>query len=225
MKRLLFASVLLLFASLCANARDDDPVKAKLTKAKEAYAKEMDQYQTEVTAYFDKREEAARKDSNKKLVDQILAERKTYEDLGDLPKAAPLELRQKAATAKTAMEAAYATAVKEFTKAKKDEDAVLTEKQGQAFSKLVGKWQDINPVGNLFLLKADGSAVEYMASGKENSTGEWEVDKDGKVAIRLKNGFTVSGKLPDKEGFKTEVFGPNSEKAIASLTLRKRSSK
>ena len=132
-----FAVVLtgLLLACCAASGDDTDAVKEKLFAAKKAYDKDMGTYRTAVGEWFDKREETARKDGNKKLVDQIKGEREAFDESGMLPKGAPAAISQKAATAKKALEAAYGTAVKEYVKGKKDDEAAAVEKELLDFRK------------------------------------------------------------------------------------------
>jgi hypothetical protein len=125
--------VSLVAAAYCARADDKDPIKDKLLAAKAAYDTEMKQFRQQGTDWFDKREENARKDGNKKLLDQIKAERKAFEDDGDLPKIAPAALKQKPALARKAMEAAYAEAVKAYVRAKKDDEAASVDEAFKTF--------------------------------------------------------------------------------------------
>ena len=78
-----------------AGADDKDPVKEKLFTAKVAYDAEMQQYRKLASDWFDKREETARKDGNKKALDQAKDERKVFDETGALPKAAPAAVQQK----------------------------------------------------------------------------------------------------------------------------------
>ena len=135
MTRVLCAFALLTGALGVTCADDKDPVKEKLLAAKETYRAELRQYQKAVGEWFDKREESARKDGNKKVVDQIKAERGVFDESGELPKTVPAALRQKPAVAKKSLEAAYAQAVKEYTMAKKDAEAASVEEAWKAFPK------------------------------------------------------------------------------------------
>src|SRR6266545_6647356 len=97
--------VALLLSVACAAADDGkDPVKEKLFAAKVAYDKEMAAYRAAVGEWLDKREEAARKAGDKKLVDQVKAERKAFDEDGELPKGAPTALKLRPAAARKALE-------------------------------------------------------------------------------------------------------------------------
>ncbi len=115
--------------------RRQRPVKEKLIAAKAAYEVELKKYRKDASEWFDKREEVARKDGNKKQVDLIKAERATFEESGELPKTIPAAIRQKPGFAKKTLEAAYAQAVKEYTMIKKDTEAAAVEAEGEAFMK------------------------------------------------------------------------------------------
>ncbi|QJX00031.1 hypothetical protein [Frigoriglobus tundricola] len=117
----------LLVACCAASCDDKDPVKDKLFAAKKAYDAEMKLYRKAAEEWFDKREGAARNDGNKKLVDQVKAERATFEGSGALPKAVPAAIPQQAAAANKALEAAYQLAVKEYLIAKDDAAAAGME--------------------------------------------------------------------------------------------------
>lgn len=135
----MFRSVLtVVFGMLICGAvavADDDPVKKKWDAAKAAYEAEMEKFGKATSDWFDKREAAARKDGNKKLVDQIKAERQAFQEKGELPKAAPVTLRQHTIAARSALENAYGVAVKEYTRTKKDVEATAVEKELEAFKR------------------------------------------------------------------------------------------
>jgi len=119
-------------------AVDDDPVKKQLETAKMAYESKMEKFGKAAEEWFEKREDVARKDGDKKLVDQIKAERQRFTEKGELPKAAPMDLKKPRAAAQAAMETAYAAAVKEYTKGKKDDEAAAVEKELTALRAAVG---------------------------------------------------------------------------------------
>lgn len=105
----------------------DDPVGRKLEGAEWAFIRTTEEHQTEVAQWFSKREEAARKDGNKKLVDQIKVERQTFEARQELPKSAPSALKQRLPAARATLQAAYVSAVRAYTKAGNDAEAANIE--------------------------------------------------------------------------------------------------
>lgn len=135
MRRSLLALPAVAAMALLASGQDEDPVKAKLDKAKAAYAADAKKFRDEVGSLFDKREEAARKDGNKKLLDQIKDERKAFEEREELPTSTPKAVRQKLGAARSSLEKAFDTAVKEYTKGKKDAEAAAVEKELDEFRK------------------------------------------------------------------------------------------
>jgi hypothetical protein len=104
-------------------------VRTKLDKAKAAYTADVENYRATVAAWFDKREEAARKNGDKKAVDQIKAERQAFDGKGELPKHFPPAMRSQLTAARTKLEAAYKAAISEYIKGKRDEDATAVEKE------------------------------------------------------------------------------------------------
>ena len=117
----------LLGACGAAHGDDNDPVKDKLFASKKAYDAEMKLYRKAAEEWFAKREGTARNDGNRKLVDQVKAERTAFEETGALAKGVPTAIPQQAATARKALEAAYLLAVKEYLIAKNDDAAAAIE--------------------------------------------------------------------------------------------------
>src|SRR4051812_30878057 len=106
MPRVPLALAAVVTMTLVADAQGDDPIKTKLDKAKTAYASESKKFREEVGAYLDKREEAARKDGNKKLLDQTKEERKAFEERDEVPATTPKMVKQRLTMARAEMEKA-----------------------------------------------------------------------------------------------------------------------
>lgn len=117
---------------------DDDAVKKKLTDAKLAYRLALVDYRQAVGIWCDKRESAARKEGNKKAIDAIKAERKAFDEKGELPKAAPKSIQEKLIAARGALETAYQDVIKGYVKASQDALAEGAEKDLKDFLKEVG---------------------------------------------------------------------------------------
>src|SRR5271166_4561994 len=107
MSRFIICVVVSLFAVSFQTRGDDDPVRAKLEQAKIDYEKSLSQYRELVKEYFDKMEATARIQGSKRSVDQIKAERETFEKSGELPKTAPVTLRTRPAIALANLTEAY----------------------------------------------------------------------------------------------------------------------
>ena len=123
-----------LVLGLCAARPDDaDAVKERLFQAKNAYDGEAQKFRAAVSDVFDKREEAARKDGNKKLVDQIKVERAAFEKTGELPAILPATLQDQMKTARANLDVTYVAVVKDFVRLKEDVAAETTEKAQQKF--------------------------------------------------------------------------------------------
>ena len=106
-----------------------EPIEDKLNKAKVEFDNEYDLYKKSVFTYFDQLEELARKNGSKARVDQIKKERLAFETLGELPKNIPPILSLKFLTIRSNLEKSYKTAIQEFTKIKKDDEAESAENE------------------------------------------------------------------------------------------------
>jgi len=136
--------------ALQAGGREDDPIKTKLDTAKTKYETEMKKFHDAVKESFDKRDDAARKAGKLQLVEQIKAEREQFEKKGHLTTAAPPQLRKMPVTITNALDEAYNTAVKEYTKAKKDDLAaalIKDWKEQRSSGKVPWAWSYIFPPG------------------------------------------------------------------------------
>jgi hypothetical protein len=134
-----FALGVILVLSAAGRALQEDPIKAKLDQAKTAYDEQLDKIRGALLKSLDEKEDAARKAANKKLVDQVKAEREAFESRGELPKSVPTaNLLRDGKAARTTLELAYVEAVKEYVRAKKDDEAAAAEKDLTAFKDSTG---------------------------------------------------------------------------------------
>jgi hypothetical protein len=111
-----------------AVAADEDAVAKKLQAAKDEYDAKIEKVEAAIAKWFDKREAAAQSAGNKKVAEQVKADRAAFSEFGTLPQTAPVELRKPLAGARTAYEAAMLAAIKDFTRLKRDDDAAAIEK-------------------------------------------------------------------------------------------------
>ena len=123
----------LLTAGLATAAAEDDPVKAKLDKAKETYQAAREKNKEYLVGVLTKQEEVARKAGNVALVGKVKKALDEYQGGGPLPGGLAPAVRQRFSAARAAMEAAYADAVREYVKAKKDDLAEAVRKDWDAF--------------------------------------------------------------------------------------------
>lgn len=124
---------LLMLAALGApaaalSAPPADP-KARIEKAKAAYDGELDKLETTVANLFNTYENAARKQGDKATLDRLKPERVAFDLTGALPKDLPAATKQKFTAASDALAAAYNLAIKEYTKAGKDDEAAAVQKE------------------------------------------------------------------------------------------------
>ncbi|QJW93273.1 hypothetical protein [Frigoriglobus tundricola] len=120
-------------ASHTALAAQDDTAQTRIATARAEYESKVDRYQAAVAKWFDKREGDARTTGDRKAVELVKAERAVYSETGALPNGAPDEVRKQLTTARAEFEAAMALAIKDFIRAKKDEDAAVAEQALLAF--------------------------------------------------------------------------------------------
>jgi len=166
-------------ASSCAA---DDAITSTLEAAKFTYAEETDKIRAAVLDFFDKREDTARKAGNKKLVDEIKADRNKFEQSKDIPNSLPAVLKNRITKARGALESAYKRAIKEYTAAKQDEEATATEKELESlmsgrvtdsrkrwvhpkgeFRKINdGSWQEKSGDGTIYLYKETERTKDYV---------------------------------------------------------------
>ena len=138
------ASAALLFSmcvGLVAHA-DTDTIKAKLDVAEKAHASELKRAHQALLDSFDEREKAARTKGNKKLLDQIKAERAAFAESEECPPSALLKFEPRLSGANGRMVAAYKAAIREYTKAKKDDKASATEISLESFQR--DRWKHMN---------------------------------------------------------------------------------
>lgn len=107
----------------------DDPIGEKLKAAKAAHETEVTEFRKAVTALLDEREVKAREKGNKAEVDRLKAEGQAFVDKGAIPLNVPGALTSAHAASKSRMESAYTSAIKEYTKAKKDDLASKVQEE------------------------------------------------------------------------------------------------
>lgn len=100
-----------------------------LDKAKEDYANAGEELRRAVKKHLDDREAKARKVGSKKQLDEIKADRQAYEQLGVIPKGVPKKPSQQVETARSTLMKDYETAIKEYTKARRDDEASAAERE------------------------------------------------------------------------------------------------
>jgi hypothetical protein len=178
-----------------AAASADDPVKAKLLRAKRTYEGAMKKNREAMSAYFQKRQETVNKGGNQKLIDQVALEWAAFEETGELADSVPAALRKRVSSARTALEAAYTSAVKEYTNKKKEDEATQVAKELQKFKRAAADKRQ-------YWLASDGSSFEktYGTEWLERQRGKIDyvfdeverngnfietLDRERKVGMRL----------------------------------------
>jgi hypothetical protein len=136
-------SALFFFACVgLVGSADTDPIKAKLEVAENAHGADLKRIHQAVLESFDEREQTARNKGTKKLVDQIKAERVAFTEREEYPPAGLPKIEQQLSTANSRMIAAYKSAIREYTKAKKDDKASAAEISLESFQR--DRWKHMN---------------------------------------------------------------------------------
>jgi len=135
MSRLVCLCATFTVAFALGEARADDlgTVKDKLYQAKKEYDGEARKFRKAVSDWLEKREEAARKAGNKKLLDQVKSEKEKYSSSGEIPSDCPKALLTQISTARTKLDKAYTAAVRDLVKLKEDSAAEAIEKEREKF--------------------------------------------------------------------------------------------
>jgi hypothetical protein len=133
-RQLMLVGICSWLASSVLQATAADPVRVRLDNAKDTYLDEIESQRKTLIEALDRKEESARNVGNKKLVDQVKAERSAFLDEGTLPKAVRTTTYTKSTKlAKDKVEAAFVAAIKEYLMAKKDPEADAVEQEKKDF--------------------------------------------------------------------------------------------
>jgi len=219
-------------------AHDARPGDA-LDKAKSAYDTEWKRFQEAVLESLKKREETARKAGKKEQVDQIQAERKAFERDRELPPTFPAALHRRLVTAHTAVETAYASAIKEHTRAGNDFEARRAEQKLEWFreqTELASAWVPLFNGKNLSGWKkhpddksiwgvdggilVGGGGHGYLFTDRANYTNfrlrvEGQISEKGNSGVFLRSPF-MSG-IPD--GYEPNIAGVGAGSQTGALFL------
>ncbi|HWL08326.1 MAG TPA: hypothetical protein VNQ76_07975 [Planctomicrobium sp.] len=109
----LFVAFLWLTVSVATAA--DDPIAAKLERARQQYDKSREDIKGKVNQFLDRKQESARKAGNLPLLSVIDEARSQFETAGAIPDDAPTSYYRQACVAHTTLESAYEAAIKSYT--------------------------------------------------------------------------------------------------------------
>lgn len=125
-----------------------DPVRQRLDKAKVKYEQARAQYHEAVRAGLNEKEKVARTAGNKKLLDQITAEREAFAQAEEHPASVAKLPLTRFETARREREKALEAAVKELTKAGRDLTAAEVEGELREFRRSASSvWQYLDATG------------------------------------------------------------------------------
>lgn len=223
MKHVVVVLACLSFFAVSARGQESDPTQDKLDKARAAYEAEVARLRKGVLDALQKREDAGRKAGDKKVVDQVKAERQAFEEKGELPKSvATVAYQNGLKQARAALEVAYKQAIKDYLQAKMDTKAdfvaqQLKELQDEAGA---GAKPPMLVKGTVWTgTKANlpkGDVLSFVLKVAEVDGAKFT----GEIAIDKQYTFAVAGQVTgDRIVFRTE------KKGLAQQTFDGRMSK
>lgn len=112
----------------------DDKQRAVLDSALAKYDVTVAEAREAISAFFDKRLEAARKRGDANLVNSINEDRHRFETTGKVPDGVPRKTTSKLANDRQKLIEAYRTAIGNYTKSKQDDLAKALQEELEAFS-------------------------------------------------------------------------------------------
>jgi hypothetical protein len=123
-----------LMVCISVRAQSDDPIAARLSKAKDAYAASEETFRKGVLDRLQAAEERATKAGNKAAVDQTVADRDAFEASGALPKSLKVaDLQGQRTRARLDLLAAYSRAIADYTRQRMRAEADATEREMAEF--------------------------------------------------------------------------------------------
>lgn len=185
-------SVVTLRLLAAEDSKDADPIKDRLTAAKETYKKSIDRARAGLVVEMKKKELAAQKAGDLKLLEKLQAETRSFEERDELPKSVSLKVYDgQVRIARMKLEDAYSLAVKQYTKAgevnlakavQQSLDEFRNNKESKVSSLpaeavVVTEWPSFPLTGHVGSVKS----VAITGDGKFGfSTGGW-INGDGSV--------------------------------------------
>jgi len=149
--------------STFGNQTAADPISTKLDNAKAVYTQKTERFRADLLNELDRREAQARAQGDKKVVDKVKADRASFAEGGRVPidsvNTTTYESRMR--LARSDLERAYATAIKELLRLKQDDRATALEKEFEAFRSKFDKaegWVDLLAMVDV---AKDGAAVRW----------------------------------------------------------------
>ncbi|MBX9624563.1 MAG: hypothetical protein K2X82_12215 [Gemmataceae bacterium] len=238
-------------ASAAAAARDDDPIREKLDKAKADYLAAVEKVKELVEKPFADAEDKARAKADQKKLDELKEAREAFDGWHDIPDGIPFaESRAKLAQARKSVIDAHKTAIKAYQKANNRNDANTVVKElnqlqegwdaltvGSVWTGRVGFIYQGDPKGfksdaTLTVIDRQGAQVTFTvestaADGKaQKHTLEGAVGATGRFEGKAWMGAKLTGKV-SAERFHLSLRRPPGAgvkglSADLDVTLRKR---
>ncbi|WP_425613939.1 hypothetical protein NA78x_003786 [Anatilimnocola sp. NA78] len=194
MLRFILCFMLLVFVVSKESRAEGDAVREAIEKAKTEYQASLTKYRELAKVYFDKREEEARKQGNKRSVDELKVAREAFDQSGILPPSAPAVLRVRPANALSGLKSAYSKAVKEYTRTKHDDLAAAAEKELEVFQAeagyppIAGVWRE-GPDANGIRVAVTQNGDKFIAACSYRRSDKVE------IAWRMTGTITKGGEV------------------------------
>ncbi len=124
---------LITMISVFAQQSDGDPIRSKLENAKVTFERALEKNRKDVIGEIDKRVTAAGKKGDRKGKEAALSERQTFVESDQMPKATPIAIKDRYEKAVKELGDAFIAAGKLYTKAGKDDESALVDKEKDVF--------------------------------------------------------------------------------------------
>lgn len=221
MSRFTMISFGLVLAFTCVVCHGQDAALKELERTRANYEKEKEAFKSAALEAYDRKEELARKAGDKKVIDQIKAERNAVENCHAIATNVPPAVLKRKMLAQSKVETAFNAAIKASVRAKNDELATSLTRELQEFRG--NDWphldlDSITIVGDAFQLGKAGKV-----STKEEFSGPLEIvvvaktEKDN-IRLHAPNGASVIFNWEYNLG-ELRVTRPDGQEKIQSGTL------
>jgi hypothetical protein len=211
MVKLLIAAVCLLLIQVAGRAEEPvaDPIKAKITAAKDAFHAERDKAGQTLIVLLEKKEATAKQAGDLKSLEAVRDEIAAFQKHATLPKLVPTTAYESALKiARTRIETEYATAMKVYTQQMRAEE--VKQLQQQLDELLQGK-KSAPPATNAGLeFKIEISGLDKPSAGEPGAAA----DPFQAKSIWRSNDNVLSVLERQGESFKANYRGPAFERVV-----------
>jgi len=164
-------------AIILATSAADDPIRGNLEEAKLAFEQREGDLSKEVLAQLEKRDDAARKAKkiDRRLLDQIKAERRAFVESKEVPTLVSGDLKAKIRDSRAKFAAAFEVASDAYLRAKNDDQAAAVTRELEAFLDRMDKPKDVDLLA-LIDTTRHGLSGRWIRSGASISSVPGQLD-------------------------------------------------